>query len=179
MAAKKRTPRQHEHDLAELSRLEVEGLTHRQLAAHFKISDRMIRYDLEELDRRFKAEQLDNTGRRKRLRHAELEKGKRLALAAFERSRQDAETLHAETTKGRTAQDGSPLPDLVKTTKTIKGQAGDAALLEKYLKAVDLQIELWGDAAPKDLKLSVLGDPLIQITTIEVVKPDGNGPDHS
>lgn len=148
MAAKKRTPHQREKDLAELSRLDTEGLSQKELAAHFKVSERQIRFDLETLDERFREEQVANVARRKRRRHNELEKAKRLALEAFERSRQDAETLHAETTKGRTTKTGDPLPDLVRTTKTMRGQAGDAALLEKYLKAVAEQIDLWGDAAP-------------------------------
>lgn len=174
MAAKKRTARKRQQDLAELAALDADGLTNRELAAHFKLSLAQIEYDLADLDRRFKKEQIGNVERRKRRRHSGLERIKRLALAAFERSKQDAETLHAETTKGRYDTNGQPLPDQVKTTKTLKGQAGDAALLEKALRAEVEQIRLWGDAAADRLDLTTGGQPLPPITAVEIVRPDAS-----
>ena len=145
----KRKKEKREQDLAEMSDLLLEGWTQRRLGERYGVSHQQIALDAAELDRRWKAEQLTNTDTRKLRRHNELERIKRLALSAFEKSKLDGETLHAETTKGRTTKDGVPLPDQVKTTKTIRGQAGDAALLEKYLKAVIEQAKLWGDYAPQ------------------------------
>src|SRR5262249_12268439 len=47
------------------------------------------------------------------------------AWQAWERSCADAETLHTGVLTGRTATDGSALPDVKKSWKTVKGQNGD------------------------------------------------------
>src|SRR5262245_52957639 len=44
---------------------------------------------------------------------AKIDAVEETAWQAWDRSRSDAETLHAGTTRGRTGKDGSPLPDLV------------------------------------------------------------------
>ncbi len=148
MAKPKRTAHQREKDLAEMSLLEAEGWTQRALAAKFGVSQQQIQYDLDLLDKRFLAEQVQNTGRRKRRRHLEYEAIKQKARAGFDRSCQDAETLHAETTTGRVAASGEPLPDHKKTTKTVKGQVGDPAFLAAEQRATEAQVKLWGDDAP-------------------------------
>lgn len=147
MATTKRSKEQREKDLAELSVLVLEGWTHAELAVKFQVSRPQIAYDIRILDKRWAAEQLANTHTRKLRRHAELERVKRLALEAFAKSRQDGETLHVSKESGRATATGTPLPDKEVSWRTVKGQAGDAALLEKYLKAVAEQIDLWGDGA--------------------------------
>ena len=68
-----------------------------------------------------------------------------VAWAAWERSCQDAETRHAETTKGRLGKAGKkPLPDLVKSSKTAKGQAGDPRFLERVGWCIETRLRLLG-----------------------------------
>ena len=42
----------------------------------------------------------------------------------------EAETLHTGVLTGRTDKDGTALPDIKKSWKTVKGQSGDARFLE-------------------------------------------------
>ena len=69
-----------------------------------------------------------NTAKQREL--AKIDGLEAAAWQAWERSCQDAETLHSGVLKGRTDKDGKPLPDVQKSYKTVHGQSGDARFLE-------------------------------------------------
>src|SRR5262249_40491485 len=69
-----------------------------------------------------------NTAKQREL--AKIDGLEAAAWQAWERSCQDAETLHSGALKGRTDTEGKPLPDVQKSYKTVQGQTGDARFLE-------------------------------------------------
>jgi transposase-like protein len=69
-----------------------------------------------------------NTAKQREL--AKIDGLEAAAWQTWERSCQDAETLHSGVLKGRTDKDGNPLPDVQKSYKTVHGQTGDARFLE-------------------------------------------------
>lgn len=75
---------------------------------------------------------------------AKLDNLEREAWEAWERSRKDAETRHNETTRGRTDRNGNTLPDLTKSSRTYKVQAGDPRFLERVGWCIQKRCELCG-----------------------------------
>jgi hypothetical protein len=66
------------------------------------------------------------------------------AWDAWERSKRDAQTIRASTTKGRVDGQGKPLPDLVRTDETLEGQVGDPRFLERIGWCIQKRCEITG-----------------------------------
>jgi len=66
------------------------------------------------------------------------------AWQAWERSCGDSETLHTGVLTGRTDKDGSALPDVKKSWKTVKGQSGDARFLDIVHTCIAQRCKLLG-----------------------------------
>jgi len=66
------------------------------------------------------------------------------AWQAWERSCKDSETLHTGVLTGRTDKDGTALPDVKKSWKTVKGQSGDARFLEIVHTCIAQRCKLLG-----------------------------------
>ena len=100
---------------------------------------------------------------------AAIDKLELTAWEGWDRSRQDAVTLHVETTTGRTDKKGKPLSDLEKKTKTVKGQAGDPRFLERVGWCIHERCSILHLITNK-LDLTS-GDEPIRVVAIEAVMP--------
>src|SRR5262249_11502721 len=83
-----------------------------------------------------------NTAKQREL--AKIDGLEAAAWQAWERSCKDAETLHTGVLTGRTDKDGTALPDVKKSWKTVKGQSGDARFLEIVHTCVAQRCKLLG-----------------------------------
>ena len=127
------------------------GDTQQEMAAREGINQAQISRDLsairEEWRQRFAAS-YDEAQRQRwelTLRElAKLDRIERMALGAWERSCQNEETMHAGRTTGRTDKSGNPIPDLVKSYKTTRGQAGDSRFLAEARNCSDQRCKILG-----------------------------------
>src|SRR5262249_7814662 len=123
----------------------LRGLVQWQIAAAKQVDRGTVSRDLKAVRRMWMAAAVMDFNARKAQELAKIDHLEAVAWEAWERSCQNAETLHAETVQGRTRRaketitkpDGTvetreveaPLPDLSRASKTVKGQAGGPRLL--------------------------------------------------
>ena len=126
----------------------------KDVAAKHGVSEKTVYNIVHATDKRLAIEFVDNVREMKARHTAQLEHVRREAMAAWERSKLDAES-ETVTTGGENG--GS-------TSTTRKGQVGNPAYLETAMAAMDRQRKIWGaDAPPKieaELLLRVAGRPV-------------------
>jgi hypothetical protein len=83
-----------------------------------------------------------NTAKQREL--AKIDGLEAAAWQAWERSCADSETLHTGVLTGRTDKDGTALPDVKKSWKTVKGQSGDARFLDIVHTCIAQRCKLLG-----------------------------------
>lgn len=125
----------------------LRGFTQHEIAQAVGVDRGQISRDLEKLREDWLGSALMDFDERKAQELAKVDKLERTACKAWLRSCKPAETIRLETVRGRTRKgkevtrhpNGAvvtrdieiPLPDLVKTSKTSQGQAGDPRFLER------------------------------------------------
>jgi hypothetical protein len=120
-----------------VAELIMRGLTHREIAAKEGVDHSTITRDLAKVRKLWEDRAATHYAQWVAEEIAKTEKIEKEAWAAYERSCRDEETIHAGRTSGRATQDGERLPDLVKSYKSIKSQAGDARFLELINKVAE------------------------------------------
>jgi hypothetical protein len=99
------------------------------------------------LHKRWQKSALAKLDERKAQELARIDHLEAVAWQAWERSCQDAETASASVVQGRVDKEGEPLPDLKKSSKVSKGQAGDPRLLERVSWCIEQRCKILGLAA--------------------------------
>jgi predicted transcriptional regulator len=128
----------------------LRGKTQHEIGRHVGVSQAQISRDLAAVREEWRQSAIASLDEAKARELAKVDALEATAWEAWERSCRDAETLHAETTKGRATKDGAPLPDLSRQAKTVKGQAGDPRFLERVAWCVERRCKILGlDAAQK------------------------------
>lgn len=131
------------------ARLYVRGHTQREISARLKIGLGTVNRDLQAIRSEWLESSLVDFNEAKARELAKIDHLETAAWQAWERSREDSQTLKASTTKGRTKKDGGALPDLAKTEKTVKGQTGDPRFLERIGWCIERRCAILGFDAPK------------------------------
>lgn len=136
--------------------LYLRGMTQWEIARQFGVNQSTVSRDLEVLQAEWMKSAVTDLGEQKAKELARIDGLERVAWEAWERSCKDEETLHAETTKGRAGKDG-PAPDLTRTSKTVKGQAGNPRFLERVEWCIATRLKLFGllDSTSIDLSGTV------------------------
>jgi hypothetical protein len=135
-------------DRAEVARRYCQGWAQARIGEALGLSQQQVSYDLAAVRKEWLASALQDFDERKAQELAKLDRLEAVAWEGWERSCRDAETFYAGTTKGRTTKEGAALPDLIKTHKLAKGQAGDPRFLERAGWCVERRCKILGlDAA--------------------------------
>ena len=149
MAAPKRTRGQREYDLILVSEMYLRGETQEAIAvavsAHyegFDLTRQQMGYDIKKLHGRWIQSQLINIDAAKARELARVDKIEREAWDAWERSKQDAETI---TTKGRGTKGAAAQ---MEKTIQLKGQVGDGSFLRIVQWCVEQRCKILGLDAP-------------------------------
>ena len=127
----------------------VRGATQWEIASKVGVNQGQISRDLAAIRQQWLESSLQDFDSRKAQELAKIDMIEATAWAAWDRSCQDAETTTASLLKGRINKDGTPVPDLQKTAKILKGQAGDPRFLERMSWCIDKRCEILGLNAPK------------------------------
>jgi len=150
--APKRTHIQIERDRREIADLYLKGWLQQEIADHinadterdYTLTQQMISYDLKRLQEQWQKSALVDVDELKAKELAKVDRLEREYWRAWERSREDAETLQQVGGK-----DG---PD--KITKTSKGQAGDPRFLQGVQWCIERRCKILGVDAPEKRELS-------------------------
>ena len=128
----------------QVSRLYFDAVPQWEIAERLKVGEATISDDLKALRKKW-SDGPDKDHAAHQARELDrIDDLEQLAREAWKRSCKDAETMHAGRTSGRAAKDGTPLPDLVKSYKTMKGQAGDPRFLERIAWCVSERCKILG-----------------------------------
>lgn len=146
---KHRTADQVARDRAEIAVLYCQGWTQARIGQKLGLSQPAVFADLEVVRQEWRASAVMAMDQRKSQELAKLDRVEAVAWEAWERSCQQAETLFAETIKGRVDKEGKPLPELQKTSKTLKGQVGDPRFLERVGWCIERRCKILGMDAPE------------------------------
>ena len=135
-------------------RLRLQGLTQAKIAEQLGVSQQAVSLLLLKTEKRLHAEFVAQAEEIKARQTAQLEQ---IYLEAFEqwrRSCEDAEQVTTVTGRAKATNDGCviDLPD--QETRTVKGQSGNPALLEKAMQALENIRSIWGLEAPKKQEFS-------------------------
>lgn len=141
-------------------RLYVQGKAQWEIGEALGVDQATISRDLKALQKEWLAYSAQGKAEHVAQELAKLDELERTAREAWERSCKPAEIMHAGTTKGRTAKDGTPLPDLVKSYKTVKGQAGDPRFLERIGWCIDERAKILGLVNQKHEHTGPNGGPI-------------------
>lgn len=120
------------------------GRTQAEIGRELAVSQQTISRDLDALRQEWQASAQRDTAVRIAEEMQRIDALERVAWQAWERSCQDEETLLAETVRGRVGTDGQSLPDLAKTRKTVRGQAGDPRFLDRIAWCIETRLRLAG-----------------------------------
>ncbi len=138
------SPAEHARLRKQIGDLYLRGTTQVEIAAALRVSQATVSRELEWWQKRWEKEHVADLHKARLRELAKIDRLEVAAHAAWERSQQDAETRHAETTSGRATKDGDPLPDLTKASKTFKGQCGDPRFLERVAWCIDQRCKILG-----------------------------------
>jgi hypothetical protein len=133
----------------QVAALYIRGITQAEIGRRYGLNQATVSRDLAAVRAAWLASSIADYGERKAQELARIDAIESEAWAAWERSQTDAETLHAESLKGRVGANGAPLPDLAKTSKTAKGQCGDPRYLERVGWCVEQRCKILGLLAPE------------------------------
>ncbi len=144
-----------------VSAMYLSGVPQYQIAVNVGVHRGQIARDLDAIRLEWRAARLATFEEKLDRELAKIDRLESVAFEAWERSCRDGVTLHAETTKGRATKEGMPLPDLAKTAKTSKGQAGDPAFLSQIRWCIETRLKLIGalkqDGATQVTVTTVIG----------------------
>jgi hypothetical protein len=115
-----------------------------RIAAELGVHKSQISRDFKIIKARWRDQYTADLNTAKQRELAKLDGLEATAWQAWERSCQDAETLHSGVLKGRTNKDGKPLPDVQKSYKTVHGQTGDARFLELVHSCIAQRCKILG-----------------------------------
>lgn len=141
-----------------VAELYIRGKTQYAIAAELGVKRSCVMDDLTAVRRMWQESAVMAMDQRKAEELARIDAIEEAAWGGWERSCRDSETLHAETTKGRVGRDGKPVPDLSRTAKTVKGQAGDPRFLERVGWCVERRCKILGLDAPQKSEHEVTVD---------------------
>lgn len=134
---------------ADVARLYLQGRRQVDIASAVGVNQSTVSRDLDHLRREWQADAKRSIDQRAAEELARIDRIEATAWEAWERSCRDAEALHAETVRGRADKHGKPLPELQRTSKTVKGQAGDPRFLERVGWCVERRCKILGLDAPE------------------------------
>ena len=165
MAAPKRTKGQRERDLVLVSQMYLRGETQEAIAVAvsanydgFELSRQQMGYDIKKLHKRWMRTQLINIDAAKARELARVDSIEREAWDAWERSKEDAETV---TTKGKGTKDE---PAQMEKTVQLKGQVGDVSFLRVIQWCIEQRCKILGLDAPKQTELMGKDGDIIRIS---------------
>jgi hypothetical protein len=133
----RRTPDQRERDLAEVSRLRLQGLTQAEIALRLGVSQQQISRDLKRIARQWRAESDRSVRDLIAIELARLDQVESDSWDAWERSCQPA-------TKRTEARGGG------RVTETTVQRVGDPRFLDKVLECIEHRCGLIGLDAPTE-----------------------------
>ncbi|HEV8178334.1 MAG TPA: hypothetical protein VGP44_11695 [Gemmatimonadales bacterium] len=140
-------------------RLRQRFWTEQRIADHLGIDQTTVSKMLDRVERdlavKFEAEALPIKARQT----AQLQEIANEAFAAWERSKEDGEKETVITGRIKWTDEGGaiPLPDQV--TRSVEGQSGNPALLEKAINALAEIRKIWGWDAPAKADVTSGGEP--------------------
>ena len=115
-----------------------------RIAHELGVHKSQISRDFKIIKSRWRDQYAEDFNAAKQRELAKIDSLEAAAWQAWERSCADAETLHTGVLTGRTDKDGTALPDLKKSWKTVKGQNGDARFLELVHTCIAQRCKLLG-----------------------------------
>ena len=128
----------------QVSRLYFDAVPQWEIAERLKVGEATVSDDLKALRKKW-SDGPDKDHAAHQARELDrIDDLEQLAREAWKRSCKDVEIMHAGRTSGRATKDGAPLPDLVKSYKTVKGQAGDPRFLERVAWCVSERARILG-----------------------------------
>lgn len=153
-APKAKSPTQSEALDREISRLDIRGYTHAEIAAQLGISRPSVSARLKKINARAVTERQEHIARERRTLDTALQE----ALDAWERSKEDAEVVTVERRKGGD-----------KVIKRTEGRAGDAAFLQAIVRTSESRRKLLGlDAPAKSLGATLTAEQLAALSDEEL-----------
>ena len=115
-----------------------------RIAHELGVHKSQISRDFKVIKARWRDQYAEDFNAAKQRELAKIDSLEAAAWQAWERSCAHAETLHTGVLTGRTDKDGTALPDLKKSWKTVKGQNGDARFLELVHTCIAQRCKLLG-----------------------------------
>jgi hypothetical protein len=115
-----------------------------RIAAELRVHKSQISRDFKIIKAQWRDQYAADLNTAKQRELAKIDGLEAAAWQAWERSCQDAETLHSGVLKGRIDKDGKTLPDVQKSWKTVKGQTGDARFLELVHSCIAQRCKILG-----------------------------------
>ncbi len=123
---------------ARVARAYCRGESQVAIAAAEQVAQSTVSTDLKWIRAEWLRSLLQDFGARKAEELAKLDHLESVAWQAWERSCQDAETLHART------EQANGQPGRTVTEKTVKGQSGDPRFLEQVFRCIDARCKVLG-----------------------------------
>jgi hypothetical protein len=128
----------------------LRGVTQWAIARKLGVSQPTIAADLKEIRADWLSSSLRDFDARKAEELAKVDRLESVAYDAWDKSCQNAETVHRTRETGRTTKEGAALPDRTRRSKISKGQAGDPRFLERVAWCIERRCKILGlDAATK------------------------------
>ena len=146
MPARKRNKKQREAHLAEVATLYLTGQRQDKIAEYLEDSPAQITYDLNELQKRWRASAVANIGEAKGKELAKLDELERVYWDAWARSKQPKE----KTRTGRTDGERAVITAFMETEQ----RDGNPAFLDGVFKCIDRRCKILGLDAPTEIKLT-------------------------
>jgi predicted transcriptional regulator len=163
--------------------LRQRGWLQARIAAELKVSQQAVSLALARIEKRVYEELSATVAQTKARQTAQLEHICAEAIAAWERSLEDATgedsteesveipAKNADADAG--ASDVAVVPVKVKTRRTRRGQSGNPQLLAQALAALASIREIWGLDAPKAMTAEIKGDPrpMTLLISAAIIRP--------
>lgn len=143
-------------------KMRLAGKTEREIAAAVGLSQPGVHAMLDRVERRVLADAKAMVLRIKARQHGRLEALYVEALAAYERSKQEAVRSTTEGAPGAVGADGKPTVTVAKIRREAHGRDGDPAWFGVLCQIHDRIVALWGLNAPA--KVALQRDPTAEET---------------
>jgi hypothetical protein len=148
---KRRSAAQLARDRRKTADLYLQGWLQADIAGFLGISQSTVSNDLKALQAEWLRSALLDFDEAKAREIAKIDRLEREYWAAWERSREDAETVRQE--GSRKGEGGEGLPPVDKVVKTRKGQAGDPRFLQGVQWCIDKRCKILGVDAPQKIEV--------------------------
>lgn len=167
----------------EIWRRRIQGDTQERIATSLNVSQQAVSLALRRIEKRLAGEFVAEVAQIKARQAAQLEHVYAEAMAAWERSCQDAERRQVVTGRAKATELGLiRLPDL--ETTTIEGQSGNPALLAQAMAALADIRKIYGYDAPQRREHSgpdgfpIAMQPVIREVVVELPSRPGELPEN-